>query len=171
MKKKAFVATLTAIALVALAAGLATASGKTTATTKAKPNIVQTAVAAGRFKTLVSLVKQAGLGGALAGRGPLTVFAPTDAAFAKVPKATLATLAQNKAKLRTVLLNHVVKGRITAAQAMKVTSAKTLAGGSVAIRRMDGKLFVGGARVITSDVKASNGVIHIINKVLIPASM
>ena len=80
-------------------------------------NLVQTAVAAGQFKTLASLLQKAGLAGTLEGKGPFTVFAPTDAAFAKVPKATLATLAKNKAKLRAVLLYHVVKGKVTAAQA------------------------------------------------------
>ena len=83
-------------------------------------NLVQTAVAAGQFKTLASLLQKAGLAGTLEGKGPFTVFAPTDAAFAKVPKATLASLAKNKAKLRAVLLYHVVKGKVTAAQAMKL---------------------------------------------------
>ena len=95
---------------------------------KANANIVQTAVAAGQFKTLVALVKQAGLAGALSGKGPLTVFAPTDAAFAKVPKATLAALGKDKAKLKAVLLYHVVKGKVTAAQVVKLKSATTLEG-------------------------------------------
>ena len=86
----------------------------------------------GQFKTLVSLVKQAGLAGALSGKGPLTVFAPTDAAFAKVPKATLTALGKDKAKLKAVLLYHVVKGKVTAAQVVKLKSAKTLEGSSVA---------------------------------------
>jgi transforming growth factor-beta-induced protein len=137
---------------------------------KAAPakNIVQTAVAAGQFKTLASLLKKAGLAGTLQGKGPFTVFAPTDAAFAKVPKATLAALAKNKAKLRAVLLYHVVKGKVTAAQAMKLRSAKTLNGKSVSIRVKAGKVIVGGATVTKADVSASNGVIHVINKVLIP---
>jgi uncharacterized surface protein with fasciclin (FAS1) repeats len=131
-------------------------------------NIVQTAIAAGQFKTLASLVTTAGLAGALQGKGPFTVFAPTDAAFAKVPKATLAALAKNKAKLRAVLLYHVVKGKVTAAQAMKLHSAKTLDGKSLPIRVSGGKVLVGGATVTKADVIASNGVIHVINKVLIP---
>ncbi len=131
-------------------------------------NIVQTAVAAGQFKTLVALVKQAGLAGALSGPGPLTVFAPTDAAFAKVPKSTLAALASDKAKLRAVLLFHVVKGEVTAAQAMKLHSAKTLEGMPVSIRVSRGKVIVDGATVTKADVMASNGVIHVINRVLIP---
>jgi transforming growth factor-beta-induced protein len=131
-------------------------------------NVVQTAVAAGQFKTLASLLTKAGLAGALQGKGPFTVFAPTDAAFAKVPKATLAALAKNPAKLRAVLLYHVVKGKVTAAQVMKLRSAKTLNGKSLAIRVGGGGVLVGGAAVTKADVTASNGVIHVINKVLIP---
>jgi uncharacterized surface protein with fasciclin (FAS1) repeats len=164
--KKALTTTISVVALAAVAAGIATAAGRPATTTK--PNIVQTAVAAGQFKTLVSLVKQAGLAGALSAPGQLTVFAPTDAAFAKVPKATLAALAKDKEKLKAVLLYHVVKGKVTAAQVVKVTSAKTLEGSPVAVRVKAGKVYVGGAQVIRADVMASNGVIHVINKVLIP---
>ncbi|HEX2411262.1 MAG TPA: fasciclin domain-containing protein [Solirubrobacteraceae bacterium] len=131
-------------------------------------NIVQTAVAAGQFKTLASLLKKAGLAGTLQGRGPFTVFAPTDAAFAKVPKATLAALGKDRAKLRAVLLYHVVKGKVTAKQVVKLRSAKTLNGQSVQIRVRGGKVAVGGATVTSADVAASNGVVHVINKVLIP---
>jgi transforming growth factor-beta-induced protein len=131
-------------------------------------NIVKTAIAAGQFKTLAALLTKAGLAGTLQGKGPFTVFAPTDAAFSKVPKATLAALAKNKAKLRAVLLYHVVKGKVTAAQAMKLRSAKTLNGKPLAIRVSGGKVRVGGATVSKADVTASNGVIHVINKVLIP---
>jgi transforming growth factor-beta-induced protein len=134
----------------------------------AKKNIVQTAIAAGQFKTLASLLTRAGLAGTLQGKGPFTVFAPTDAAFGKVPKATLATLAKNNAKLRAVLLYHVVKGKATAAQAMKLRSATTLNGKPLAIRVSGGKVLVGGTTVTKADVTASNGVIHVINKVLIP---
>jgi transforming growth factor-beta-induced protein len=131
-------------------------------------NIVQTAVAAGQFKTLASLLTKAGLAGTLQGKGPFTVFAPTDAAFAKVPKATLAALGKNKAKLRAVLLYHVVKGKVMAAQAMKLRSVKTLNGKPLAIRVGGGKVLVGRATVAKADVMASNGIIHVINKVLIP---
>jgi uncharacterized surface protein with fasciclin (FAS1) repeats len=161
---------ITALVL-ALAVGVATATAgpATTAGPKmGEKNLVQTAVAAGQFKTLASLLQKAGLAGTLAGKGSFTVFAPTDAAFAKVPKATLASLAKNKAKLRAVLLYHVVKGNVTAAQAMKLRSAKTLNGKSLTIRVSGGKLLVGGAVVTKADVGASNGVIHVINKVLIP---
>jgi transforming growth factor-beta-induced protein len=131
-------------------------------------DIVPTAKAAGRFTTLTALLKKSGLVGTLAKKGPFTVFAPTNAAFAKVPKATLAALAKNKAELRAVLLYHVVKGQVTAAQAMKLRSAKTLEGTSLKIRVKGGKVIVGGATVTKADVLASNGVIHVINKVLIP---
>ena len=134
----------------------------------AKQNIVKTALAAGQFKTLASLLQKAGLAGTLQGKGPFTVFAPTDAAFAKVPKATLSALAANRAKLRAVLLYHVAKGNVTSAKVVKLRSVKTLNGQSVAIRAARGAVTVGGARVVTPDVAASIGVIHVINKVLIP---
>lgn len=179
--KKLFATTLAGVALAATlaACGGSSSSSSTTASTSstsstaaapAQSNIVQTAVAAGEFKTLVSLVKQAGLAGALSGPGPLTVFAPTDAAFAAVPKATLAELAKNPAKLKAVLQYHVVKGNVTAAQVTKLKSAKTLEGGSVPIRVTSGKVYVGDAQVTKTDVVTSNGVIHVINRVLIPAS-
>ena len=160
--------TVLAFALV-VGAARATAGQATTAGQRmGEKNIVQTAVAAGQFKTLASLLAKAGLAGTLEGTGPYTVFAPTDAAFAKVPKATLAALAKNKTKLRAVLLYHVVKGRVTAAQAMKLHSAKTLEGKSLSIRVSGGKVIVGGATVVKANVMATNGVIHVINKVLIP---
>ena len=166
---KKVVALVTAAAVLAVAASIATASPAKN-TGMGQKNIVQTAVAAGQFKTLVSLVKQAGLAGALSGPGPLTVFAPTDAAFAKVPKATLAALAKSPAKLKAVLLYHVAKGKVTAGQVVKLTSVKTLQGGSLSVKVIGGKVYVGGARVIKPDVMASNGVIHVINKVLVPSS-
>ncbi len=160
-----------AVAVVALAVAVGTATAGRAGTTHSKmgeKNLVQTAVAAGQFKTLASLLQMAGLTGTLEGKGPFTVFAPTDAAFAKVPKATLASLAKNKAKLRAVLLYHVVKGRVTAAQAMKLHTAKTVEGQSLPIKVSGGMVIVGGATVIKANVFASNGVIHVINKVLIP---
>ena len=178
--KKAFATTLAGIALVATVAGCGSSSSSSTtapaatSSSAAAPmggsNIVQTAVAAGEFKTLVSLVKQAGLAGALSAPGQLTVFAPTDAAFAKVPKATLTELAHNTAKLKQVLLYHVVKGDVTAAQVVKLTSATTLEGSAVPIRVENGKVYVGGAQVVKANVTASNGVIHVINTVLIPTN-
>jgi uncharacterized surface protein with fasciclin (FAS1) repeats len=168
MKRIRTTITLLVVAAVAAAAIGASASASTASRSEGDKNIVETAVAAGQFKTLASLLTKAGLAGTLQGKGPFTVFAPTDAAFAKVPKATLATLAKNKAKLRAVLLYHVVKGKVTAAQAMKLGSAKTLNGKPLAIRVSGGKVLVGGATVTKADVIASNGVIHVINKVLIP---
>ena len=155
-------------AVTAVALGTVTAGAPAHTERAPDTNIVQTAVAAGKFKTLASLLKRAGLVKTLAGQGPYTVFAPTDAAFAKVPKATLARLARNRAKLRSVLLLHVAKGRLTAAKVTKRRSVKTLNGNRLAIRVRGSKAFVGGARVVTPDVTATNGVIHIINKVLIP---
>src|SRR5690348_11125754 len=137
--------------VLALAVGVAsaTAGRATTAVSQTGDrNLVQTAIAAGQFKTLASLLQKAGLAGTLEAKGPFTVFAPTDAAFAKVPKATLASLAKNKTKLRAVLLYHVVKGRVTAAQAMKLQSAKTLQGTSVSSRVSGCRVIVGGATVI-----------------------
>ena len=180
--KKLFATTLAGVALAATlaacggsssssstGASASTSSASSAAATPAQSNIVQTAVAAGEFKTLVSLVKQAGLVGALSGPGPLTVFAPTDAAFAAVPKATLAELGKNPAKLKAVLLYHVVKGDVTAAQVTKLKSAKTLEGGSVPIHVTSGKVYVGDAQVTKTNVMTSNGVLHVINRVLIPA--
>ena len=160
---------LVSAAVMAVAAAPAGArTDLSAASSGAEKNIVQTAVASGKFKTLASLLKKAGLAGTLQGKGPFTVFAPTDAAFAKVPDATLEALGKDKAKLRSVLLYHVAKGKLTAAKVVKRESVKTLNGQRVKIRARDGKVFVGGARVTTADVAASNGVIHIINKVLFP---
>src|SRR5947209_5896774 len=180
--KKFFTTTLAGVALAATlaACGSSSSSSSTAASASsasaasssaaapAQSNIVQTAVAAGKFKTLVSLVKQAGLVGALSGPGPLTVFAPTDAAFAAVPKAALAELGKNPMKLKAVLLYHVVKGDVTASQVAKLKSAKTLEGTSVPIRVASGKVYVGDAQVTKTNVMTSNGVIHVINHVLIP---
>jgi len=158
-------AALIATAAAIVAVGAPAASSTPTA---AQTNLVQTAAAAGQFKTLVSLVKQAGLAKTLSGKTRYTVFAPTDAAFAKVPKATLKALAADKAKLRAVLLYHVVAGRVTAAKVTKLRSAKTLNGATVQIRVRGGMVYVNGAKVVKPDVSASNGVIHVVNKVLIP---
>jgi uncharacterized surface protein with fasciclin (FAS1) repeats len=154
-----------------IAVGSMGATAATAQPAAAQKNIVQTAVAAGQFTTLAKLLTRAGLVGALEKPGPYTVFAPTDAAFSKVPKATLAALLKNKAKLRAVLLYHVVAGRVTAAQAAKLTSAKTLDGARIRIRAVGGHVFVNAAKVTTADVRASNGVIHVINRVLIPPAM
>jgi uncharacterized surface protein with fasciclin (FAS1) repeats len=157
------IALLVVVVLAAALAGTATASP-----TMAKPNVVQVATSAGQFKTLVALVKQAGLAGALSTK-TVTVFAPTDAAFAKVPKATLAKLKKDRALLKRVLLYHVVAGRVPAAKAVTLSEAKTLEGSSLAIRVTGSTVTVGGAKVLKTDIAARNGIIHVIDRVLIPA--
>jgi uncharacterized surface protein with fasciclin (FAS1) repeats len=160
-----------AISLLALVAVIA-AVGATSAPagSGSDANIVQTAVAAGQFKTLAKLLTRAGLVGALEQPGPYTVFAPTDAAFKKVPKATLNALLRNRAKLRAVLLYHVVSGKVSAADVVKLSSAKTLNGKNVRIRVSGMNVFVNSAKVTQADVSASNGVIHVINRVLMPSA-
>lgn len=155
------------LALVAVTA-VAVVGSPASADTRDESDIVQTAVADGEFKTLASLLKKAGLVGTLQGKGPFTVLAPTDAAFAKVPKPTLAALGADRAKLRSVLLYHVIAGKVPAAKVIKLRSARTLNGKAVRIRVAGSKVFVGAARVVKTDVAASNGVIHVINQVLIP---
>jgi uncharacterized surface protein with fasciclin (FAS1) repeats len=150
------------------ALALPVAGAPATARPSDEKNIVQTAQAAGNFKTLTKLVVKAGLAGALSSSGPYTVFAPTDAAFKKVPKSTLNSLAKNRAKLRAVLLYHVVAGRVPSSQVVMLKSAKTLNGKSVRIHTAGGKVFVNNAKVTKTDINASNGVIHVVNRVLIP---
>lgn len=164
MKRIRTIIALLAVTAVAIAAIGPSAS----ASTRQEGDIVQTAVAAGQFKTLAKLLTRAGLVGALKQPGPYTVFAPTDAAFKKVPKKTLNLLLRNKAKLKAVLLYHVVSGKVAAADVVKLTSAKTLNGKNVRIRVAGSNVFVNSAKVTTADVMASNGVIHVINRVLIP---
>ena len=131
-------------------------------------DLVQTAVAAGQFTTLVKAVQAAGLVETLQGDGPFTVFAPTDAAFAKLPAGALEGLLANPEQLRAVLLYHVVPGRVTAAQVTGIQSAATVQGASVPVRVQNGRVSVGGAQVVQADVSASNGVIHVIDTVLMP---
>lgn len=154
--------------LAALALAAAPASARPDTAAAAKPNLVETAVAAGNFTTLVSLVKQAGLAETLSGKGPYTVFAPTDAAFEKVPNKTLKALGKDKAKLKAVLLYHVAEGRLAAKRVVKRSSIKTLNGKRVQIRVRDQNVFVNKSRVVTPDVRTSNGIIHAVNRVLIP---
>lgn len=143
-----------------------TSMGETSA--PADMNIVETAVAAGQFKTLTSLLQQTGLDKTLAESGPYTVFAPTDEAFAKVPKKTLDSLAANPDQLKAVLLYHVADGEVKAADVATTSSVATLNGASLPIKANDSVVRVGGAKVIQADVMASNGVIHVIDGVLIP---
>ena len=133
-----------------------------------KKDIVDTAVAAGDFNTLVTAVKAAGLVETLKGEGPFTVFAPTDAAFAKVPTDTLNALLADKAALANVLTYHVVAGKVMAADVVKLSSAETVQGQAVSIEVKDGKVYVNGAQVVTTDIKASNGVVHVIDAVILP---
>jgi uncharacterized surface protein with fasciclin (FAS1) repeats len=138
----------------------------------AKPaNIVETAVAAGQFKTLAAALEAAGLIDALTGEGPFTVFAPTDEAFAKLPAGTVESLLQpeNKDKLKSILLYHVVPGKVTAKQVMKLNgrTVKTLQGSSIKVSTVHG-VTVDAASVTKTDIQASNGVIHVIDTVLLP---
>jgi uncharacterized surface protein with fasciclin (FAS1) repeats len=136
----------------------------------AKKDIVDTAVAAGQFTTLAAALKAAGLVDTLKGPGPFTVFAPTDAAFAKLPAGTVDQLLkpENKAKLTAILTYHVVPGNVKAADVVKLTSAKTVNGQSVAIAAKDGAVKVDGANVVKTDIAASNGTIHVIDAVIMP---
>lgn len=159
-------ATLALLALAAATAALAATA--TASTSRAKADIVGTAVANGNFKTLAALLQATGLDKVLASKGPFTVFAPTDEAFAKVPKATLDALAANPEALKSVLLYHVVAGAVPASVAKTLSSATTAGGSQVGISVVDGSVYVNNARVVTADVVADNGVIHVIDTVLIP---
>jgi len=132
-------------------------------------NLVETAIAAGSFNTLVAAVKAAGLAETLSGPGPFTVFAPTDEAFAKLPAETLTDLLkpENKQKLTDILTYHVVSGRVTAADVSKITEANTVNGQKIKVNATSG-VKINDATVTTADVEASNGVIHIIDSVLLP---
>lgn len=136
----------------------------------APKSIVETAVAAGKFKTLVAAVKAAGLVDALSGKGPLTVFAPTDEAFAKLPKGTVESLLlpENKEKLKAILTYHVAAGDMTADKVVKATEIKTLQGQSIGVKVTDGKVTVDKANVVATDIKCTNGVIHVIDSVILP---
>ncbi len=157
---------LLALSAVMVAAVIAPTAG---ASKQANKDIVATAVAAGQFKTLASLLTSAGLVKTLQSKGPFTVFAPTDAAFAKVPKATLAKLGKDKALLKSVLLYHVVKGNVPASKVVTLKKAGTVNGKPVTITIKGGKVYLNGSTLVTkTDIKASNGTIHVINKVLLP---
>ena len=133
-------------------------------------DIVETAVAAGSFKTLAKLLGDAGLVETLKGPGPFTVFAPTDEAFAKVPAATLQALAADKAKLKAVLLYHVVAGKVMAADALKLAGkgAKTVEGSEAKISVMGSTPMINQAHIVKTDITAKNGVIHVIDAVILP---
>jgi uncharacterized surface protein with fasciclin (FAS1) repeats len=140
----------------------------TSAARAAEKDIVDTAIAAGNFKTLVKLVQEAGLVDALRGEGPFTVFAPTDEAFAKLPKATVDALLKDKEALRQVLLYHVVSGKVTSDQVVNLKSAKTLQGSNIRINASKGKVKINQANVVKADIHCTNGVIHVIDRVILP---
>lgn len=133
-------------------------------------NIVDTAVAAGSFKTLAAALGAAGLVDTLKGEGPFTVFAPTDEAFAKLPEGTVEKLLkpENKAMLTDILTYHVVAGNVPSSAAVKLTEATALNKKTIALKVKDGALYLNDSKVVTADVKCSNGVIHIIDTVLMP---
>ena len=142
----------------------------TGAQSMANKDIVDTAVANGSFKTLAAALQAAGLVETLKGKGPFTVFAPTDAAFAKLPAGTVENLLkpENRDKLRSLLTYHVVAGKVTAADVMKMKSGKTVNGATVKISVNGDTVMVNDAKVVTADVAASNGVIHVIDTVIMP---
>ena len=130
-------------------------------------NIVETAQAAGSFKTLLAAAEAAGLVGTLTGKGPFTVFAPTDEAFAKLPKGTVESLLKDKAKLTAILTYHVVPGKVMSKDVVKLQKAKTVQGQEVKIGAKKG-VKVDNANVIKTDIEATNGVIHVIDTVILP---
>lgn len=160
MKTTSLIATAFAVALTLITNNLSAAEEKT---------IVGVTASAGQFKTLVAAVKAAGLADTLNGKGPFTVFAPTDDAFAKLPAGTVENLLkpENKEKLAGILTYHVLAGKVMAAD-VKTSNAKTVNGKEVAIKADGGKVTVGAANVVKTDIAASNGVIHVIDTVLIP---
>ena len=152
----------------ATAIALASIGAQATGNAPSK-DIVDTADAAGSFKTLAAALQAADLVSTLKGEGPFTVFAPTDAAFAKIPKADLDALLKDKNALTKVLTYHVVPGEVMAADVVKLTQAKTVEGSPINIRVVDGKVMINDAKVAATDIAASNGVIHVIDTVIMPA--
>jgi uncharacterized surface protein with fasciclin (FAS1) repeats len=150
--------------VVALAAGLARGDSPTASS----KDLVDTAVAAGNFTTLATALTAAGLVDTLKGTGPFTVFAPTDAAFDKLPAGTLDSLLADKARLTAVLTYHVVPGKVMAADVIKLRDAKTVEGQKVKIDVVDGSVRVDEATVTQTDIVATNGVIHVIDTVILP---
>ena len=166
MKRVTFMLLLAAAAgLMSISTGFAQVSQE-----KAAKDIVDTAVAAGDFKTLATALKAADLIETLKGKGPFTVFAPTDDAFAKLPEGTLEDLLkpENKDKLVGILKYHVVPGAVMAKDVVNLKKAKTAQGQNLRIKVADGKVQVNRANVVKTDVKSSNGVIHVIDKVILP---
>ena len=167
---KRLIALISCAVVVAAVPAVAGATGARTSSAPTK-TIVQIAAADPNFSTLVKLLKEAGLVGVLSGKTDYTVFAPTNAAFAKVPAATLKALAANKAKLKSVLLYHVVAGTVPASKVVALKSVTTVEGASLAIRVSGGSVFVNQAKVIQTNIRATNGIVHVINGLLLPPSM
>jgi len=167
LKQSVKASLITAAVAVVLSLSLGAFAGPKPATSK---DIVDTAVAAGSFKTLAAALQAAGLVDTLKGPGPFTVFAPTDDAFAKLPPGTIEELLvpENKDKLVSILTYHVVAGKVTAAQVMKMNSAKTVNGHPLAITANGGTVMVNNAKVIKADILCTNGVIHVIDSVIMP---
>jgi uncharacterized surface protein with fasciclin (FAS1) repeats len=162
MKTKMIAGIVAAMAITGAAANMGAAT--------ADKDIVDTAVAAGSFKTLVKALQAADLVETLKGAGPFTVFAPTDEAFAKLPAGTIEMLLkpENKAKLQRILKSHVVAGKVMAADVVKLSSAKAVSGDTLRIASRDGGVTVDGAKVVKTDIAATNGVIHVIDSVILP---
>jgi uncharacterized surface protein with fasciclin (FAS1) repeats len=160
---KRLIAVAMVIAALAVPASVASAAGG--------KNIVETAAGNPQFSTLVSLVEKAGLAGTLSGSKPYTVFAPTNAAFAKVPKKTLNMLLGDKAMLRKVLLYHVLPGKVPASKVLKTKSATTAEGAKVQFSVRGKSAFVNESKIVKTDIECSNGIIHVINAVLIPPNL
>jgi len=155
---------------VATALMLSASMGTGPALAQSPGDIVETAAAAGSFTTLLAAAQAADLIDVLKGEGPFTVFAPTDDAFAQVPEADLNALLADPEALRAVLLYHVVPGRVPAAQVVDMDSADTVQGEAVSIAVMDGSVTVDEARVVSTDIEATNGIIHVIDRVLLPGA-
>jgi uncharacterized surface protein with fasciclin (FAS1) repeats len=161
-----------ALGVLVLFAGAAFVNAQSAAPGTTK-DIVTTAVDNGSFKTLAAALNAAGLVDTLKGPGPFTVFAPTDAAFAKLPAGTVENLLkpENRDQLRRVLTYHVVSGKVGSSDVVKLTSAKAVSGDSMRISTRDGSVMVNDAKVVTADVAASNGVIHVIDSVILPPGL
>jgi uncharacterized surface protein with fasciclin (FAS1) repeats len=157
-----------AAATTAFLAAPAAVDAQMNQTPMSQKDIVTVAVEAGSFTTLAKALQAAGLVETLQSAGPFTVFAPTDEAFAKLPAGTLDALLKDKEKLTKILTYHVVSGRVTADQVVNLDHAKTVEGADVRIAVKDGSVYVNDAKVVTADVMASNGVIHVIDTVILP---
>ena len=159
-------------AIVATALAMVVTTSRQTAA-QAQKDIVDTAIAAGSFNTLATALTAAGLVDTLRGAGPFTVFAPTDAAFAKLPAGTLETLLkpENQEKLRRILTYHVVAGKVMASDVVKLQSAKAVSGDTIMVKVQNGVVHVDNATVTKTDITASNGVIHVVDSVILPKGL